>query len=282
MATKIYQVDAFTNIAFKGNPAAVCLLDEPRNDAWMQSVAGEMNLSETAFLSPQEDGYSLRWFTPLDEVDLCGHATLASAHVLWELGLLGGRETARFFTKSGLLTAEKKDEWIEMNFPSEPPVALDAPMYLLEGLGLDAGSVRYVGKNRMDYLVEVDRTELLEALQPNWSVLERVATRGIIVTSAVTERINLPGVCQVESRVEPQASFDFISRAFFPKIGVPEDPVTGSAHSCLGPYWAAKFNKSEMLAYQASKRGGVIRVAMQGERVLLGGQAVTVLRGELS
>ncbi|MCL6445115.1 MAG: PhzF family phenazine biosynthesis protein [Alicyclobacillus sp.] len=263
MSVKFYQVDAFTDKAFQGNPAAVCVLSEPREDEWMQNVAAEMNLSETAFVLPQDDGYSLRWFTPVVEVDLCGHATLASAHVLWEQGYLSERDEAKFFTKSGVLSARCSNNWMELNFPSEPDEACDCPPHLLEGLGVDHQDVIYVGRNRLDYLVELDSERTVRALQPNWSLLERLGPRGVIVTSRGT------------------SEYDFVSRAFFPALGIPEDPVTGSAHCCLGPYWKRKLKKDEFLAYQASRRGGIIRVTVRDDRVLLGGQAVTVMLGEI-
>jgi len=261
LSIRVYQVDAFTNQAFKGNPAAVCILTDPQNDDWMQNVAAEMNLSETAFIIPQDNGYSLRWFTPVAEVDLCGHATLASAHVLWENGHLNMGSEARFFTNSGVLSAKRKDDWIELNFPSEPDEESACPIHLLDGLGVD---VTYVGRNRFDYIVEVDSEEKVMELQPNWSLLERIDTRGIIVTSRSST-----------------SDYDFISRAFFPALGVPEDPVTGSAHCCLGPYWKRKLNKDEFLAYQASRRGGIIKVTVRDERVLLVGQAITVMIGQI-
>lgn len=232
----------------------------------MQNVAREMNLSETAFLLKQDDGYNLRWFTPTVEVDLCGHATLASAHALWESGRLAPGRQARFHTRSGLLTADLKGDWIEMDFPAKPatPVAA-APDSLFRALGAALGTkVKFAGFNEMDYLLEVDGPETVRALEPDFGLLRIVPARGIIVTSLA----DLPG-------------YDFISRFFAPRVGVDEDPVTGSAHCCLGPYWAGRLNKNEFLAYQASARGGVLRVRLQDGRVALGGQAVTVLRGEL-
>lgn len=261
MIHTLYIVDAFTNERFKGNPAAVCLLNEPQSEEWMQQVAEEMNLSETAFIVQDEDAYPLRWFTPVGEVDLCGHATLATAHMLWETGRLPQHATARFMTKSGLLTATRSGDWIEMNFPSEPPVAAIAPEELIQGLGLIP---RYVGRNRMDYLVEVDSEETLRTLRPDFSLLARLTARGVIVTSRSTD-----------------SAYDFISRAFFPGTGIDEDPVTGSAHCALAPYWAKRLRKQELVGYQASKRGGIVKVKPDGERVLLFGQAVTVLKGQL-
>lgn len=227
----------------------------------MQDVAREMNLSETAFLHREADVYSLRWFTPAIEVDLCGHATLASAHVLWEAGYLKPSERARFATRSGLLTAERKGEWIELDFPAEREEPVHAPSELGRALG---ATPKYVGKNRFDYLVEVDSEETLRNLKPNFPLLGEIPTRGLIVTS----RASSPGC-------------DFVSRFFAPRAGINEDPVTGSAHCCLGPFWSTHLNKNEFVACQASARGGVVRVRLSGDRVILGGQAVTVLRGEL-
>ena len=260
MTQSIIQVDAFTSKPFAGNPAAVCVLTEPRDAAWMQHVALEMNLAETAFLLKQEDGYNLRWFTPAVEVDLCGHATLASAHVLWETGALHIGEQARFHTKSGLLTADKQGEWIELNFPATPEQEAAEPAHLLEALSVPA---LYIGKSKFDYLVEVDSEEVVRNLRPG-KLLAEVPARGIIVTSRASS-----------------GEYDFVSRFFGPQVGVDEDPVTGSAHCTLTPYWSKKLGKLEMVGYQASARGGIVRVRLDGERVRLGGQAVTVLRGEL-
>jgi PhzF family phenazine biosynthesis protein len=261
MGVRITQVDAFTNQPFAGNPAAVCVLPEARDARWMQDVAREMNLSETAFLTRQEDAYHLRWFTPAIEVDLCGHATLASAHVLWEENHLRPDEPARFTTRSGLLTAERQGDWIEMDFPSAPPEPSSAPPDLDRALGVTPKSV---GKSRFDYLVEVDSEETVRCLAPDFMLLRRVSTRGVIVTG-------------------PSASseYDFVSRFFAPGAGIDEDPVTGSAHCTLGPFWHARLGKADLVAYQASARGGIVRVRVGRERVYLGGQAITVLRGEL-
>jgi PhzF family phenazine biosynthesis protein len=261
MAQTIYQVDAFTDKPFAGNPAGVCILSEPRDEGWMQNVAREMNLSETAFLLKEQDGFSLRWFTPAVEVDLCGHATLASAHILWEAGYLKPEEQARFNTRSDLLTAERQGDWIEMNFPATPEEPAEAPDDLIEALGVPAA---YVGKNRFDYLVEVDSEEVVRNMQPDFTLLAKVSARGIMVTS-----------------IPSTQNYDFVSRFFAPQVGINEDPVTGSAHCCLGPYWSKRLEKNEFVAYQASPRGGVMRVRVDGDRVYLGGQAVTVLRGEL-
>lgn len=261
MRLTITQVDAFTNQPFAGNPAAVCVLPEPRDDRWMQQVAQEMNLSETAFLLQQDDSFSLRWFTPTVEVDLCGHATLASAHVLWEEGHLAADAEARFHTRSGLLTAQRQGEWIELNFPVTPPEMAPAPPDLAAALGIE--SFLYVGKN-CDYLVEVESEKIVRNLQPDMSALKKFPVRGVIVTSRAAS-----------------SDYDFVSRFFAPSAGIDEDPVTGSAHCSLAPFWGDRLQKNEMIGYQASARGGVVRVRREGDRICLGGQAVTVLRGEL-
>jgi PhzF family phenazine biosynthesis protein len=228
----------------------------------MQEVASEMNLSETAFLHRQADGYQLRWFTPKVEVDLCGHATLASAHILWEAGYVKPGHAAVFYTRSGRLAAERREQWIELDFPAQPPEPAPPPKGLLETLGVAAP---YVGKSRFDYLIEVESEEAVRQLRPDFRTLAQLETRGIIVTS----RAASPG-------------YDFVSRFFAPAAGVDEDPVTGSAHCTLGPFWQARLGKDELVAYQASARGGVVRVRVAQPRVFLGGRAVTVLRGELA
>ncbi len=262
MGIKIYQVDAFTEKHFSGNSAAVCVLEEEVSDSWMQNVATEMNLSETAFLNRLDDVYSLRWFTPTTEVDLCGHATLASAHVLWEDGFLEPEQVAQFQTKSGILKASKNVQLIELDFPSDPEVEAPMPQGLIEALGV---SPVYLGRNRCDYLVELGSEEILRSLDPDMSILKEVPTRGVIVTAASKSN-----------------EYDFISRFFAPASGIDEDPVTGSAHCCLGPFWYSKLGKDEMVAYQASKRGGVVYISLIEDRVILGGKAVTVFRGEMA
>jgi PhzF family phenazine biosynthesis protein len=267
MPVRIVQVDAFTSRPFAGNPAAVCVLPQAASEQWMRNVAREMNLSETAFLvpksaAPETDGYDLRWFTPAVEVDLCGHATVASAHVLWEDAHLRPEAQVRFHTRSGLLLADRRGDWIELDFPATPPLAVEAPAFLADALGARA---RFVGQTRFDYFVEVEGDETVRAMAPDFTALRKLGVRGIIVTARSSS-----------------AEFDFISRFFAPGAGVDEDPVTGSAHCALGPYWSERMGKQEFTAYQASARGGVVRVRVKGERVILGGQAVTVLRGELS
>lgn len=261
MSIPLFHVDAFADGPFTGNPAAVCLMPESRPDAWMQNVAGELNLSETAFLVRDGDRYDLRWFTPVVEVDLCGHATLASAHVLWEQGLLKPDAPACFSTKSGLLTCRNAGAVIEMEFPAIHEQAADAPGGLAKALG---AVPRHVGRNQFDYLVELDSESAVRNLRPDFRLLAELPVRGVIVTA----RADTPG-------------YDFVSRFFAPGAGVSEDPVTGSAHCCLGPFWQARLGKAEFVAYQASARGGVVCVRVAGNRVFLGGRAVTVMRASL-
>jgi PhzF family phenazine biosynthesis protein len=265
-------VDAFTSKPYAGNQAAVCLLDSPASEAWMQAVAREMNLAETAFLLPRGDGFELRWFTPTREVDLCGHATLASAHYLWESGALAPEKVARFHTLSGLLTATRLSSstdnspaptgaWIELDFPAEPVRPCDAPANIERALGV---SPLFVGRNRMDYLVELSSEREVRDLRPDLTEIARIEARGVIVTAQGT------------------GEAEIVSRCFFPRYGIDEDPVTGSAHCALAPYWNKRLGKTELLAYQASARGGWLRIREEGDRVKLLGQAVITLRGELS
>jgi predicted PhzF superfamily epimerase YddE/YHI9 len=258
---RIIQVDTFTDRPFRGNPAAVLVLPEAADEGWMQHVAREMNLSETAFLVPRADGFDLRWFTPAAEVDLCGHATLGSAHVLWETGQLDRNRTARFHTKSGLLSASWVAPWIEMDFPAEVESACDTPQPLIRALGAEPV---YVGRNRLDYLVELESEAAVRAARPDFGLLRTLGGRGVMITAR---------------SATPQ--FDFVSRYFAPAYGIDEDPVTGSTHCCLAPFWSARLGKEELTAYQVSARGGIVRTRVAGDRVVLGGQAVTVLVGEL-
>src|SRR5437762_41366 len=260
MGLNIVHVDTFTDKPFSGNPAAVCLLSGEKDERWLQQMAQEMNLSETAFLLWKRDGFSLRWFTPTVEIALCGHATLASAHVLWENDYLGPDEQARFHTLSGLLTANRYGNWIEMDFPAQASMPTSTPVGLLEALGISAGAV---SRNEYDYLVEVASEEIVQNITPNFPALANVEARGVIVTSRAHS-----------------TDYDFVSRFFGPRVGINEDPVTGSAHCCLAPYLQDTLGNDEMVGYQASARGGVVRVRVLGERVMLGGQAVTVMRGE--
>lgn len=262
MALAYTQIDAFTDTPYRGNQAAVFLLPEARDAEWMQDVASELNLAETAYLVRREDGFGLRWFTPAVEVDLAGHPTLACAHFLWESGELDASEEARFHTKSGLLTARRCDgDWIELDFPATPPEPFAKPDGLDRMLG---ATVVWTGKSPFDLLVEVESEGQLRAVEPDYAGVAKLPVRGVIVTA--------------KSDGEP---YDFVSRFFAPQSGIFEDPVTGSAHCCLGPYWAGKLGKDELLAYQASKRGGTVRVDVAGDRVRLAGQAMTVARAEL-
>jgi PhzF family phenazine biosynthesis protein len=262
MGIRAFKVDSFTAEPFAGNPAGVCLLTEPRNERWMQAMAREMNLSETAFLLREGDGFRLRWFTPAVEVELCGHATLASAHVLWEEGVLAPSETARFATRSGELRASRSGDLIELDFPTKPEHPAEPPENLLEALRVKP---LYLGRSVFDYLLLLDSEEAVRAVSPDFALLRSVTVRGVIVTAP-----------------SARPEFDFVSRFFAPAVGVDEDPVTGSAHCCLGPFWAARLGKSELVGHQVSARGGVVNVRVAGERVFLGGRAVTVLRGELA
>jgi PhzF family phenazine biosynthesis protein len=260
MTIPLFHVDAFTERPFAGNPAAVCLLPSWKDDAWLQAVAREMNLSETAFLVKQPDHFDLRWITPTIEVDLCGHATLASAHILWQQGH-ATRDEIRFSTRSGILKAIRHGDDIELDFPLKPEQATEAPAGLLQALSVSA---KYVGKNQFDYLVEVESEAVLRAMAPDFKSLRALPERGIIVTSR---------------SAEPR--FDFVSRFFAPGAGIDEDPVTGSAHCCLGDYWRKQLGKTEFVAFQASARGGTVKVRVTKDRAFLGGKAVTVAKGEL-
>jgi PhzF family phenazine biosynthesis protein len=274
MAQPIAVVDAFTAQPYRGNPAGICVLPAAASDAWMQSVAIEMNHAETAFLvrrgASKDDGYDLRWFTPGGEVDLCGHATLASAHYLWETAALQPDEQARFHTRSGLLTADRlllnSIAWVELDFPSEPVAATATPEDLAAMLGAEP---LFVGRNRMDFLVELKDESTVRALNPDLKQIAALSNkenaRGIIVTAAGTNKV--PAI---------------VSRCFFPSCGIDEDPVTGSAHCALAPYWIPRLAKQELVAYQASARGGWLHLRLAGDRVKLRGQAVTTLRGELA
>ena len=256
-------MDAFTDEVFSGNPAAVCLLSGPADAVWMQSVAREMNLSETAFVEARSGGYGLRWFTPMAEVGLCGHATLASAHVLYETGLAADGQPIRFESVSGPLIATREAEEIVLDFPVRPAAPMAPPFGLLPALGLSGAD--WAGRSEDDFLVVLDAEEEVVRLQPDMSALSHISARGVIVT-APTSR---PGT-------------DFVSRFFGPAVGVPEDPVTGSAHCTLAPYWAQRLGLAEMTGYQASARGGRVRVRVQGDRVMLAGAAVTVFSASLA
>jgi PhzF family phenazine biosynthesis protein len=276
----LFIVDAFTDRPFAGNPAAVCLLDGPADDRWMQALAAEMNLSETAFVVPRDDGFGLRWMTPQVEVDLCGHATLASAHVLWQEGRVRSDQPIVFHTRSGALTCVRRESagpalrgetsdsrsespaLIEMDFPANPPRPVAPPLDLSRAMGIEP---LWVGQTRFDYFLELPSAEEVRRLQPDIRLLKVLKIRGVIITA----RSDRP-------------EFDFVSRFFAPGAGIDEDPVTGSAHCALGPFWAERLGRTELVAFQASRRGGVVRVRVRGERVTLGGQAVTVLRGSVA
>jgi PhzF family phenazine biosynthesis protein len=257
----LFHVDAFASGPFTGNPAAVCLLEKPADPAWMQAVAAEMNLSETAFVRPvvaDEPGhFELRWFTPTVEVDLCGHATLASAHVLWETDPLA--DPAKFETRSGTLTATRRGEGVELDFPADPVTAADPDAGLLDALGVADAEVSY---GRIGWVLELPDASAVRAVSPDFA---RLAAFEIAVVTARSD--------------DPR--HDFVSRCFGPKFGIDEDPVTGSAHCALGPYWAERLGKTELIGYQASARGGVVLVRVDGVRTALAGRAVTVTRGEL-
>jgi PhzF family phenazine biosynthesis protein len=259
---RLFTVDAFAQQPFSGNPAAVCLLESGPDDRWMQALAAEMKHSETAFLRPRgPSAWDLRWFTPKVEVALCGHATLASAHVLWNEAGAPRSEALRFHTKSGVLTCRLADDRIEMDFPAKPPVEAAPPPDLARALGV---TPRFVGRNQFDYLIEVESEAVVRSVVPDFAALGRIPVRGVIVTA----RAAAP-------------EHDFVSRFFAPAAGVDEDPVTGSAHCCLAPFWAGRLGKQDMVGFQASARGGVVWVRIAGDRVVLGGHAVTVWSGEL-
>jgi PhzF family phenazine biosynthesis protein len=261
MPPALLQIDAFTDRAFAGNPAAVCLLDGPAGAGWMQSLASEMNLSETAFLHAGGDGYALRWFTPVAEVELCGHATLASAHALWETGRAAPGAPLAFATLSGTLTAWREGEWIVMDFPATPPAPAEPPAALAAALGL---APRWSGRTRFDWLVEAESPGEVAAARPDMAALAALDGRGVILTAA------------------GGAGADVTSRYFAPSFGIPEDPVTGSAHCALAPHWGARLGRDRLVCHQASPRGGIVRTELRGDRVLLAGRAVTVLEGRLA
>jgi PhzF family phenazine biosynthesis protein len=257
----MYQIDAFAGRPFQGNPAAVCLMTEPRDEAWMQALAAENNLSETAYVGRRTDGFDLRWFTPALEVALCGHATLAAALALRDAGWIGAAETARFHTKSGLLTAQSAGDWITLDFRSDPPEETEPADGLLTALGVRPA---FVGRGRFDTLVRVDSERDVRAADPDFRLLAKLPVRGVILTAKAEDD-----------------RFDFVSRFFAPGAGVDEDPVTGSAHCCLAPYWSLELGRDDLTGYQASSRGGVVRTVWAGDRVQLSGQAVIVFRGTL-
>jgi PhzF family phenazine biosynthesis protein len=260
---RIFQVDAFTGAAFGGNPAAVCLLDRPADARWMQQLAAEMNLAETAFVEPRPPGYLLRWFTPVVEVALCGHATLASAHVLFETGIAVAGEPITFDSASGPLVARRRGGMIVLDFPAQAASQEAPPPGLLDALGVTAPV--WTGSAREDFLVVVGAEDEVTGLRPDMARLATITTRGTIVTAPAD-----------------QAAADFVSRFFAPAVGIPEDPVTGSAHCTLAPYWCERLGRTELTGYQASPRGGIVGVRQAADRILLAGHAVTVLAGQLA
>lgn len=257
----LFLVDAFADQPFRGNPAGVVLLEAPADAAWMQKVAMEMNQAETAFIVPLENGFNLRWFTPTVEVKLCGHATLASAHILWKVKKVAKDEVIAFDTLSGWLYCHRRDSLIELDFPAKVMEPCDEPAGLLAALHLKEGAFF---SNGMDYLVVVQEEATVRVLKPDMGLLAQVPCRGVIVSAA-----------SIKSDV------DFVSRFFAPASGVPEDPVTGSAHCALGPYWAQVLGRTVLVGYQASPRGGTVQAEVKGDRVLLRGQAITFMKGEL-
>jgi PhzF family phenazine biosynthesis protein len=263
MSMPIFQVDAFTEEPFKGNPAGVCLLPGPAEAAWMQNVAAEMNLAETAFPLAEGDGFRLRWFTPKVEVRLCGHATLATAHILWERGILAPDRAARFQTLSGGLTARRDGDLIELDFPARPPLP-NPPDWADAVVGALGIKPVYIGMSAEDVLFEAVDEETVRSIKPDFATLRSLPARGVIVTSRSSDK-----------------RFDFVSRFFAPAVGVDEDPVTGSSHTVLIPYWAGRLGKKIFTAYQASARGGVLHLRHDGDRVRIAGRALTIIKGEI-
>jgi PhzF family phenazine biosynthesis protein len=263
VGTPLFHVDAFASGPFTGNPAAVCLLEQPADPAWMQAVAAEMNLSETAFvhaLDADDPGrFGLRWFTPTVEVDLCGHATLASAHVLWDTRHLPLDTAARFETRSGTLTASRSGDEVELDLPADPVTPAHPDRGLLDAIGLTEADA---SRGRVGWILELSDADAVRGARPDFTRL--AAFDGAVLTAPADD-----------------AAYDFVSRFFGPKYGIDEDPVTGSAHCALGPYWAERLGKAELTGYQASARGGIVRVRVDGDRTRVGGRAVTVTRSEL-
>lgn len=262
---KLYQVDSFTETAFAGNPAGVCLLPSERPDRWMIDLAREMNLSETAFILPQGSGFSLRWFTPTTEVSLCGHATLASAHVMWEEHVVAETESIVFSTKSGPIAVNRNAGLIEMDFPARKVVGAEGDGGINKALGITPTFTgTYAGKNGTHYLIEVASDDLVKIMTPDFQALLAAQARGVMVTARSSD-----------------PSFDFVSRFFAPSIGINEDPVTGSAHCYLAPYWGSILGKTKMVGRQVSQRTGIVRCNWVGERVWIGGMAKTIFKAEL-
>ncbi len=257
MKIRQYQVDAFATRVFEGNPAAVCPLSEWLDDTLLQAIAEENNLPETAFFVPSADGYQLRWFTPLQEVDLCGHATLAAAHILFTV-LGHDRPVIRFATRSGNLFVIRQENVLAMDFPASLPTPCEPSANLLNGLGQRPVEVLAAE----DYLAVFDSEACVRALKPDLALLGQLDLRGVIVTA-------------------PGMEVDFVSRFFAPKLGIPEDPVTGSAHCQLAPHWSGKLGKQVLTARQLSRRGGNLVCTVKSDRVVLAGQAITFMHAEI-
>lgn len=261
----LYQVDSFAEKPYTGNPAGVCLLTSPRPDDWMLAVAGEMNLSETAFVLPEGDRFSLRWFTPKTEVSLCGHATLASAHILWEERLVAEEKVIEFSTKGGTIPVRTSEGMIEMDFPARRIVGTEHNEAIDRALGISPSFTgTYAGRNGEHYLLQLASEDVVKRVTPDFAALSAGPARSVIVTARSSD-----------------PRYDFVSRFFAPIIGIDEDPVTGSAHCSLAPYWGSILGRTEMVGYQASRRTGIVRCAWKGDRVWIGGKAVTVFKGEL-
>ncbi|MFJ8260663.1 PhzF family phenazine biosynthesis protein [Rummeliibacillus sp. NPDC094406] len=255
-------INTFTEQPFKGNPAAVCYLSEEKESNWMQQIAKEINLPTTAFINFLNNKYYLRWFTPTTEIPICGHATLASSYFLWEKGLFDKEKSITFQTKSGVLEAQLIDDWVQLQFPTMIQERTIAPDLLIRALGVNP---TYVGKNKLDYLVEVESEDVVRNLKPNIDLITQLGVRGVIITSKSNTN-----------------EFDFVSRFFSPSQGINEDFVNGSSHCCLGPYWKDKFKKNDLTAFQASERGGILKLRVLDDEVLVSGKAVTIFEGKLT
>ncbi len=280
-SVRLLQIDAFTAEPFRGNPAAVCLLNESAAEGWMQAVAAEMNLSETAFVVPRgPDEFGIRWFTPLTEVPLCGHATLASAHALWVEGIVADSHAITFHARSGRLSACRERDWIVLDFPALVARETSAPAGLAAALG-----ARPVGAYRNaheTWLLELEDGATVRELRPDFAGLKRIGAGHCIVTAAGDARGgNATAGRAAGSSAGAAGACDFVSRFFAPAFGIDEDPVTGSAHCTLAPFWAERLGRPELVGHQVSRRGGVIKVRVKGDRVEILGQALTVLEGTL-
>tara|TARA_A100001037_G_scaffold305717_1_gene347000 strand:+ start:8118 stop:8912 length:795 start_codon:yes stop_codon:yes gene_type:complete len=263
LSFRLFHVDAFTQFPFSGNPAAVCILPSSADETWMQRVASEINLSETAFINKKDsESYFLRWFAPKGEVELCGHATLASAHVLWDEGLHPYDQRIKFITKIGKISCKAVQNWIQMRFPIIEFEEESLPKEIADYIGTIP---KFCAKTSLnDFLLEVESEDVLKALQPNFQKLQELECRGVIVTASSDEN-----------------DFDFVSRFFAPSIGIDEDPVTGSSHCSLGTFWSEKFSKKILIGKQISEREGIIKVSVEQDNIILSGQAVTLVRSEL-